>query len=40
MFNLDKKDIVNGKILDCAAGASSFTAEMSKKGYDITALLI
>ena len=38
MFNLSIKDLVNGKILDCAAGASSFTAEMSKKGYEVIAL--
>ncbi len=38
MFDLKRKDLVNGKILDCAAGSSSFTAEMSKNGYDVTAL--
>jgi hypothetical protein len=38
MFDLDKEDLIKGKILDCAAGASSFTAEMSKRGYDVTAL--
>ena len=38
MFDLKRKDLVNGKILDCAAGASSFTAEMSKRGYDVKAL--
>jgi hypothetical protein len=38
MFDLSAEDLIKGKILDCAAGASSFTAEMSKKGYDVTAL--
>ena len=38
MFDLKTKHLVNGRILDCAAGASSFTAEMSKKGYDVIAL--
>ena len=38
MFDLKRKDLVNGRILDCAAGASSFTAEMSKRGYEVIAL--
>ena len=38
MFNLTKKDLIKGKILDCAAGSSSFTAEMSKRGYNVRAL--
>ena len=38
MFNLDLEDIAGEKILDCAAGASSFTAMMSKKGFDIKAV--
>ena len=38
MFNLSREDLVKGKILDCAAGASSFTSEMSKKGCEIIAL--
>jgi Methyltransferase domain len=38
MFNLVPEDIVEEKILDCAAGASSFTAVMSKKGFDIKAV--
>ncbi|MGB7969301.1 MAG: class I SAM-dependent methyltransferase [Methanobacterium sp.] len=38
MFDLSIEDLVNGKILDCAAGASSFTAEMSKRGYEVMAL--
>ncbi len=38
MFNITKEDLINGKILDCAAGSSSFTAEMSKRGYNVMAL--
>ncbi|MGB9936984.1 MAG: class I SAM-dependent methyltransferase [Methanobacterium sp.] len=38
MFNLDIQKLDNEKILDCAAGASSFTARMRKKGYDVTAV--
>ena len=38
MFNLKREDLINGRILDCAAGASSFTAQMSKQGYDAIAL--
>ncbi len=38
MFDLKEDDLVNGRILDCAAGASSFTAEMTKQGYDVVAL--
>jgi SAM-dependent methyltransferase len=38
MFNLKSEDLMEGKILDCAAGASSFTAEMSKRGYDVKAV--
>lgn len=38
MFNLTPTLLKKGKILDCAAGASSFTAKMNEKGYDITAL--
>ena len=38
MFDLKEENLVKGKILDCAAGASSFTAEMSKKGYEVIAL--
>lgn len=38
MFNLNPAVLKQGKILDCAAGASSFTAIMNEKGYDITAL--
>jgi len=38
MFNLNSEDLMGGKILDCAAGASSFTAEMSKRGYNVVAV--
>lgn len=38
MFDLDLEMLNGKKILDCAAGASSFTNFMSKKGYDITAV--
>ncbi|MGC9516695.1 MAG: methyltransferase domain-containing protein [Methanomicrobiales archaeon] len=38
MFNLHGNVLGEGKILDCAAGASSFTAKMNQEGYDITAL--
>ena len=38
MFDLKEDDLVNGRILDCAAGASSFTAEMTKQGYDVVAV--
>jgi Methyltransferase domain len=38
MFNLEPENIAGEKILDCAAGASSFTAIMSKKGFDIKAV--
>ncbi|MBZ2166661.1 class I SAM-dependent methyltransferase [Methanobacterium spitsbergense] len=38
MFNIDPENIAGEKILDCASGASSFTAMMSKKGFDIKAV--
>jgi hypothetical protein len=38
MFNLEDLDQCPGKILDCAAGASSFTAHMSGKGHDVVAV--
>jgi hypothetical protein len=38
MFNLDLASIPNKKILDCPAGASSFTHTMFRKGYDVTAV--
>ncbi len=37
MFDLDIPNLKKKKILDCAAGASSFTCYMNKKGYDVTA---
>lgn len=38
MFGLETRDLCHGKILDCAAGASSFTAHMSGKGCDVVAV--
>lgn len=38
MFNLTTHELKKMNILDCAAGASSFTAHMGKKGYHITAV--
>ncbi len=38
MFNLDLDLLKNKNILDCAAGASSFTALMTSKGYKVKAL--
>ena len=38
MFNLEKAYLKNKKILDCAAGASSFTAHLANQGFDITAV--
>jgi SAM-dependent methyltransferase len=38
MFSLEDCDFDNMKILDCAAGASSFTAHMSGKGCDVMAV--
>ncbi len=37
LFGLDDEALSVGRILDCPAGASSFTAEGTKLGYDITA---
>lgn len=37
MFSLKEEELDNIRILDCAAGASSFTPHLIKKGYDITA---
>jgi SAM-dependent methyltransferase len=37
MFDLDISKLKNRKILDCAAGASSFTGFMNKNGYDVIA---
>lgn len=38
MFSLNKGELKNIRILDCAAGASSFTPHLLKKDYDITAV--
>ncbi|HEX7468862.1 MAG TPA: class I SAM-dependent methyltransferase, partial [Methanobacterium sp.] len=38
MFDLSSDELAGGKILDCAAGASSFTAEMNRRGFDVTAV--
>jgi hypothetical protein len=38
MFNLNPEFLKSKKILDCAAGASSFTPVLGNQGYDITAL--
>jgi hypothetical protein len=37
MFSLSVKDLKGKKILDCPAGACSFTALGNKSGLDITA---
>ncbi len=37
IFNLNRKILRSGGILDCPAGASSFTAEAVNIGYDVTA---
>jgi len=38
MFNLDIDKLKNKNILDCAAGASSFTSQMTKREYEVKAL--
>lgn len=38
MFDLNLKKLHGKKLLDCAAGASSFTSFMSKNGFDVTAV--
>lgn len=38
MFSLNEEELKNIRILDCAAGASSFTPHLLKKGHDITAV--
>jgi hypothetical protein len=38
MFNLKVEELTIGSVLDCAAGASSFTAHMRNKGCDVTAV--
>jgi len=37
MFDLDENDLGSGRILDCAAGAASFTAELLERGHDAVA---
>lgn len=37
MFGLDEQRLMNGPVLDCPAGASSFSAEAREKGVDVTA---
>lgn len=37
MFGLTKEDLVGRKILDCPAGACSFTAVSNQLGMDVTA---
>lgn len=37
IFGLDEDILRKGPILDCPAGASSFTAEAREKGFDVTA---
>jgi SAM-dependent methyltransferase len=38
MFDLNLSELKNKRILDCAAGASSFTDYMGKNGYDVQAV--
>lgn len=38
MFSLKEEEMKNIRILDCAAGASSFTPHLLKQGYDSTAV--
>ena len=38
MFNLTGKQLRHKSVLDCAAGASSFTPTLSKKGFNSTAV--
>jgi hypothetical protein len=38
MFSLKEEELRDIRILDCAAGASSFTPHLLKKGYDSTAV--
>jgi hypothetical protein len=37
LFGLDKKTLSKGRILDCPGGASSFTLEATRMGFDVTA---
>ncbi|BAZ99098.1 hypothetical protein tca_01039 [Methanothermobacter sp. EMTCatA1] len=38
MFNLDPLELEGTRILDCAAGVSSFRSEMHDRGFNVTAL--
>ncbi|HIH64736.1 hypothetical protein [Methanothermobacter sp. KEPCO 2] len=38
MFNLKDDELAGKRILDCAAGVSSFRSEMNRKGFDVTAV--
>lgn len=38
MFELTDEDFMQGKVLDVAAGASSFTAEATRRGYEALAI--
>lgn len=38
MFNLNLENLKDKKILDCAAGASSFTANMTQRGFNAKAV--
>ncbi|MGB9838597.1 MAG: hypothetical protein ACPLJI_07315 [Methanothermobacter sp.] len=38
MFNLKHDELAGKRILDCAAGVSSFRSEMKRKGFDVTAV--
>jgi hypothetical protein len=38
MFSLKEEELMNIRILDCAAGASSFTPHLLERGYDSTAV--
>lgn len=37
MFALDERELLNGPVLDCPAGPSSFTAEAGARGHRVTA---
>lgn len=38
MFNLKDDELAEKRILDCAAGVSSFRSEMKRRGFDVTAV--
>jgi len=38
MFNLKDDELAGKRILDCAAGVSSFRSEMKRKGFSVTAV--